>query len=106
MFMTRSEYDRGVNAFAPEGRLFQVEYAIRFSKSTAFGIKTAERLILAVEKRVTSSLLGPSSVEKIFEIDAHIGCDMSGLVADSRTVVDHARVEAQLSLRRCVESDI
>ncbi|KAG0303127.1 proteasome component pup2 [Dissophora globulifera] len=97
MFMTRSEYDRGVNTFSPEGRLFQVEYAIEAIKlgSTAVGIKTPEGLVLAVEKRVTSSLLEPSSIEKIFEIDAHIGCAMSGLTADSRTIVDHARVEAQ-----------
>jgi hypothetical protein len=26
MFMTRSEYDRGVNTFSPEGRLFQVNH--------------------------------------------------------------------------------
>ncbi|KAF9292011.1 proteasome component pup2 [Linnemannia elongata] len=97
MFLTRSEYDRGVNTFSPEGRLFQVEYAIEAIKlgSTAVGIKTAEGLILGVEKRVTSSLLEPSSIEKIFEIDAHIGCAMSGLTADSRTIVDHARIEAQ-----------
>lgn len=29
------------------------------------------------------------------EIDAHIGCAMSGLTADARTMVDHARVTAQ-----------
>jgi len=37
----------------------------------------------------------PSSMEKIFEIDHHMGCAMSGLIADARTLVDHARNEAQ-----------
>lgn len=89
MFLTRSEYDRGVNTFSPEGRLFQVEYAIEAIKlgSTAVGIHTKEGVILAVEKRITSPLLEPSSVEKLLEIDEHIGCAMSGLTADARTLV-------------------
>ncbi|XP_068714777.1 proteasome subunit alpha type-5-like [Montipora capricornis] len=97
MFLTRSEYDRGVNTFSPEGRLFQVEYAIEAIKlgSTAIGIQTSEGVVLAVEKRITSPLMEPSSVEKIVEIDSHIGCAVSGLIADSRTMVDKARVEAQ-----------
>lgn len=97
MFLTRSEYDRGVNTFSPEGRLFQVEYAIEAIKlgSTAIGIQTSEGVVLAVEKRITSPLMEPTSVEKIVEIDSHIGCAMSGLIADSRTMVDKARVEAQ-----------
>lgn len=89
MFLTRSEYDRGVNTFSPEGRLFQVEYAIEAIKlgSTAVGIHTKEGVILAVEKRITSPLLEPSSVEKLLEIDEHIGCAVSGLTADARTLV-------------------
>ncbi|KAH0855170.1 LOW QUALITY PROTEIN: hypothetical protein HID58_020345, partial [Brassica napus] len=63
--------------------------------STAIGVKTKEGVVLAVEKRITSPLLEPSSVEKIMEIDDHIGCAMSGLIADARTLVEHARVETQ-----------
>ncbi|CAE8709904.1 unnamed protein product [Polarella glacialis] len=96
-FLSRSEYDRGVNTFSPEGRLFQVEYAIEAIKlgSTAIGVCTREGVVLVVEKRVTSPLIDPSSIEKLLEIDEHMGCAMSGLTADARTLVDHARVEAQ-----------
>lgn len=97
MFIARSEYDRGINTFSPEGRLFQVEYSLEAIKlgSTAIGVATSEGVILGVEKRVTSTLLETSSVEKIVKIDEHIGCAISGLQADARTMVEHARVEAQ-----------
>ena len=97
MFLTRSEYDRGVNTFSPEGRLFQVEYAIEAIKigTTAIGIATTEGVVIAVEKRMMSPLQEPGSVEKIFEVDTHIGVAMSGLSADARTLVDHARSESQ-----------
>merc|ERR1712156_1344488 len=59
------------------GRLFQVEYAIEAIKlgSTAIGIQTGEGVILAVEKRITSPLMEPTSIEKIVEIDSHIAYD-------------------------------
>jgi len=97
MFSNRSEYDRSVNSFSPEGRIFQVEYAIEAIKlgSTAIGIQTNEGVVLVVEKRMTSKLIEPSSIEKCFEIDDHVGCAMSGLTADARTMIDRARVEAQ-----------
>ncbi|KAK7704946.1 proteasome component pup2 [Diaporthe eres] len=97
MFMARSEYDRGISTFSPEGRLFQVEYSLEAIKlgSTAIGVATNEGVVLGVEKRVTSTLLETSSVEKIVEIDRHIGCAMSGLQADARSMVEHARVECQ-----------
>ncbi|KAF8819620.1 putative proteasome subunit alpha type 5-2 [Cardiosporidium cionae] len=95
MFGTRSEYERNVNSFSPEGRLFQVEYALGAIKlgSTAVGLQCKEGIVLASERRVGSCLLEFDSVEKMMEIDTHIGCAMSGLLADARTLVDHARVE-------------
>ena len=38
----------------------------------------------------------PSSIEKVAEVDEHIGVAMSGLTADARTLVEHARVETQV----------
>ena len=83
--------------YSPEGRLFQVEYALEAVKlgSTAIGIQTSEGVILAVEKRITSPLMEPTSIEKIVEIDTHIACAFSGLAADSKTLIDRARVESQ-----------
>ena len=89
MFLTRSEYDRGVSTFSPEGRLFQVEYSLEAIKlgSTAIGIATKEGV-------ATSPLLESDSIEKIVEIDRHIGCAMSGLTADARSMIEHARTAA------------
>ncbi|ORY38927.1 proteasome subunit alpha type 5, partial [Leucosporidium creatinivorum] len=96
-FYSRSEYDRSVSSFSPEGRLFQVEYAIEAIKlgSTTVGIQTSQGVVLAVEKRTQSPLLDSDSVEKIMEIDSHVACAMSGLTADARTMVEHARVTSQ-----------
>jgi len=97
MFGTQSDYDKGINTFSPEGRLLQVEYAIEAIKlgSSAIGITVQEGVVLAVERRISSSLLEPKSIEKISQIDDHIGAALSGLVTDARTIVDYARVEAQ-----------
>ena len=38
----------------------------------------------------------PSSIEKVAEIDEHIGCAMSGLTADAKTLIDHARADTQV----------
>ena len=92
-----SAYDRAITVFSPDGRLFQVEYAREAVKrgTTALGIVYKEGVLLAVDKNITSKLLKGESVEKIFQIDEHIGVATSGLVADARRLVDHARIIAQ-----------
>ncbi|MFH0860451.1 MAG: archaeal proteasome endopeptidase complex subunit alpha [Candidatus Altiarchaeota archaeon] len=90
-------YDRAITVFSPDGRLFQVEYAREAVKrgTTAVGISYAGGVLLAVDKNVATSLIIPSSVEKIFKIDDHIGIATSGLVADARRLIEEARIKAQ-----------
>ena len=91
-------YDRGITVFSPDGRLFQVEYAREAVKkgTTTIGIKFKDGVLLVVDKRVSSRLVEPESIEKIYDIDDYIGCATSGLVADARILVDQARKEAQV----------
>ncbi len=91
-------YDRGITVFSPDGRLFQVEYAREAVKrgTTTIGLKFKDGVILIVDKRISSRLMEPKSIEKIFHIDEHVGCATSGLVADARILVDQARQLAQV----------
>ncbi|NPA47121.1 MAG: archaeal proteasome endopeptidase complex subunit alpha [Thermococci archaeon] len=91
-------YDRAITVFSPDGRLFQVNYAREAVKrgATAVGVKWDDGVVLAVEKRITSKLIEPSSYEKIFQIDEHIAAAPSGIIADARVLVDRARLEAQV----------
>ncbi|RYG44480.1 proteasome subunit alpha [archaeon] len=61
--------------------------------SCALGARTSEGCVLAVEKRITSPLIEQTSIEKVLEVDSHIGTAISGLTADARTLIEHARVE-------------
>ena len=92
-------YDRAITVFSPDGRLFQVEYAREAVKrgTTSLGVKSEEGIVLLVEKRNTSKLIETKSIEKIYQIDEHIGAATSGLVADARALIDRARVEAQIN---------
>jgi proteasome alpha subunit len=95
-------YDRAITVFSPDGKLFQVQYAQEAVKRglTALGIKVNEGVVLAAEKRVRSKLVEEVSIEKIFQIDEHIGAAASGLIADARVLIDHARIEAQINRLR------
>ncbi|HDD60026.1 MAG: archaeal proteasome endopeptidase complex subunit alpha [Thermoplasmata archaeon] len=92
-------YDRAITVFSPDGRLFQVEYAREAVKrgTTTVGLKFRDGVVLIVDKRVTSRLIEPEAIEKIFTLDDYIGCATSGLVADARVLVDRARIEAQIN---------
>jgi proteasome alpha subunit len=92
-------YDRASIIFSPKGRLFQVEYArgaVDRGK-TIIGLKYKEGVALIADKHISSSLVKSGSIEKIFQIDDHIGCSVSGLVADARKLVGRARLLAEIN---------
>lgn len=83
--------------FSPDGRLFQVEYAKEAVKrgATSLGIVFRDGVLLATVKP-TTSLIVNDSMEKIFQVDDHVGAVAAGLLADARVLVNQARVRAQV----------
>jgi proteasome alpha subunit len=90
-------YDRSITMFSPDGRLLQVEYAKKTVKqgSTALGIACKDGVVLVSDKRVTSKLLVPEAIEKMFRIDDHIAATASGIISDARVLVDRSQLKAQ-----------
>ncbi len=90
-------YDRVSTMFSPDGRLYQVEYASKIVEQGTLGVGLVydRGVVFGADKNITSKLLKPSSIEKIFKIDRHIGAISSGLVGDARRLIQLARKEAQ-----------
>ena len=90
-------YDRAITMFSPDGRLLQVEYAKKTVRqgSTAIGIVCTDGVLLVADKRVVDTLVVPESVEKIWQIDDHIGAAASGILSDARVLIDRAQLRAQ-----------
>ncbi len=90
-------YDRGVTVFSPDGRLFQVQYAMEAVKrgATVIAIKAKNGIAMIADKKVLHSLIMARSIEKLYEIDDHIGAATIGLVADGRKLIEQARLQAQ-----------
>ena len=97
MEQSGQQYDEASTIFSPDGRLYQVEYAREAVKkgSTTMGFKWKNGLLLLAHKPETSRLVNLCSLEKIYQIDTHIACVATGLVADGRHLVEIAREEAQ-----------
>ena len=76
-----------------------MEYAREAVKrgTTSLGLKSKDGVVLIVDKRTVSRLVEAKSIEKIFQIDDHIGVATSGLVADARALVERARIESQIN---------
>ena len=91
------EYDGAITIFSPEGRIYQVEYALELVKrgSPIVGVRTNEGVILAAMEPKLSKLAAPSNSKKIFKIDDHVGVAIAGLSPDARVLIKQARLYSQ-----------
>ena len=92
------KYDSLTSIFTPEGRLLQVENAIKNigNAGLCIGIVTKEGIVLTCEKESTSKLYekGRHS-EKIYTIDQNIVVAVGGLAADANLLIDYSREFSQ-----------
>jgi 20S proteasome subunit alpha 7 len=90
-------YDLANSIFSPDGRNFQVEYAVKAVENggTSIGIRCKDGVVLAVEKLVTSKLLKPNANKRIATVDRHLGVVYSGMIPDGRHFIERARDEAR-----------
>ncbi|KAI9160380.1 hypothetical protein LWI28_007625 [Acer negundo] len=81
---------------SPEGRLYQVEYAMEAigNAGSTIGILAKDGIVLVGEKKVTSKLLQTSSTEKMYKIDDHVACAVAGIMSDANILINTARVQA------------
>jgi len=93
-------YDSRTTIFSPEGRLYQVEYAMEAINhaGAAVGILASDGIVLAAEKKVHSKLLEPNPAtrtEKMYKLDNHLAAAVAGITADANILINYARLSAQ-----------
>ena len=97
MFAAPGAYDRAITVFSPDGRLFQVEYAVETVNrgATILGITCSEGVVLGAEETIETKLEDPNFSWKLYKVDDHVGAAIVGLSSDARILIDQSRVYAQ-----------
>lgn len=92
-------YDSRTTIFSPEGRLYQVEYAMEAigHAGTCLGIMATDGIVLAAERRNTNKLLDDevSSNEKIYKLHNDMACSVAGITSDANVLTNELRLMAQ-----------
>nr|CAB3445498.1 unnamed protein product [Digitaria exilis] len=91
--MFRNQYDTDVTTWSPQGRLFQVEYAMEAVKqgSACVGLRSSTHAVLAAANKPASEL--SSYQRKVFRVAEHAGVALAGLTADGRVLSRFLRNE-------------
>ena len=86
--------DKMMKIFAPDGRIYQMEYAFKAIQSfgqTSIAIRGKDSVVVCCQKKVPDKLIVPDSVTNVFSISEDIGVIMVGNMNDARFLVQYLR---------------
>ncbi|KAI5189572.1 20S proteasome subunit alpha 5 [Nematocida sp. AWRm77] len=88
--------ERNVNAYSSDGRIYQLEYAMKAASlgTTTIGLRVKDGVVVTSEKKIVTPLQIPESVKKHHKVFNHCGFAFSGLSGDARTIIKKARENA------------
>lgn len=96
--MSGGNYDHHITIFSPQGRLYQIEYAIKAAQNTSgltsVAVRGSDTCVLVTQHKVPDKLVDSSSVKNIEMITPKIGVLMTGIFPDCRSQVTRMRYEA------------
>lgn len=92
--MQKSNYDHSCLVWSPQGRLYQVEYAMEaVNQGTCLlGLRSKNHVVLCGLKSTMHESLGYYQ-DKIFNVSNHVGLGISGLTPDGRLIHKHLKNE-------------
>lgn len=91
--MFRNQYDSDVTLWSPQGRIFQIEYAMEAVNlgTATVGLKSQDYAVLVALSKPSTEM--GISQPKIISIDDHVGISIAGITADARVLSQYLRTE-------------
>ena len=90
-------FDKKIKVFSPDGRIYQMEYAMKAIQSfgqTSIAIRGKDSVVVCCPKKVPDKLIVADSVTNIFNISDGHGAIIVGNMNDARYIVTWLRQQA------------
>ena len=90
--MQKSLYDQSTLTWSPQGRLYQVEYAMEAVNqgNLLIGVRSDTNVVLIGFKSAPNEKLSYFP-EKLFKVSNHIGIGIAGLTPDGRLIYQYMK---------------
>jgi 20S proteasome subunit alpha 1 len=90
-------FDKLMKVFAPDGRIYQMEYAFKAIQSfgqTSVAVRGTDAVVVCTQKKVPDRLIVADSITNIFHINDNIGAVIVGNMNDAKSLVTWLRHQA------------